>query len=113
MNKMILPFLVSLGFLGGCSDSSNEIIQSGFDKLLQSSTDYVEINGTITFWMYEGDGGCFGSISKGGDEIQLWVGVDACGEHEYKEGEIATFEITFNSENQYGPGKTYTITEFR
>ena len=62
--------------------------------------------------MYEGAAGCYGAITDGATEVNLWIDAESCGEKEYDENEAASVEVTFNSDNQYGPGKTYTITSF-
>lgn len=63
--------------------------------------------------MYEGDAGCYGTIEKGAQEVQLWIDADSCGDKEYQESEPASVVVTYNPDNQYGPGKTYTIVEFQ
>ncbi len=103
--------------LAACSEPNNpkDAVSShaSFPALPINPSETVIVSGKMVFWMYEGDGGCFGSISDGAQELQLWVDVTTCGEAEYKENESASVEITFNPKNQYGPGKTYTIVSFR
>ena len=69
--------------------------------------------GKMAFWMFEGDAGCYGAIADGNSEVQLWVDADKCEDVEYSENEDASVEVTFSTENQYGPGDTYTITKFQ
>ena len=111
--------LLVLG-LAGCSDSGNEVAAPGallsatpFPTLPASPSETVVLDGAMTFWMYEGDGGCFGTISDGVQELWLWVDVDTCGDVEYEDNEHTVVEVTFNPDNQFRPGKTYTIVGFR
>lgn len=111
--------LLVLG-LAGCSDSSNEMAAPGaslsamrFPTLPASPAETVVLDGVMTFWEYEGDGGCYGTISDGLQELWLWVDVDTCGEVNYQDNDRAIVEVTFNPDNQFGPGKTYTIVSFR
>ena len=67
----------------------------------------------MSFWMYEGAAGCYGTITDGLSEVNLWVSEESCVEIDYSENEATSVEVTFRSENQYGPGKTYTITSFK
>ncbi len=109
---------VTLGIaLGGCSENSapttsTETSASRFPALPTSADERVTLNGRMTFWMYEGDGGCFGSISDGVQEVELWVDVDTCGEVEYPENAPASVAVTYRSDNQYAPGTLYTIVSF-
>ena len=114
MKRTLLAMSAAL-LVAACSDNGTEAAggsAEGFDALPTSPAETRVVAGKMTFWMYEGDGGCFGYLANGASELQLWVDVDACGETEYAENQPAEVEVTFNPENQYGPGKTYTITRF-
>ncbi|ABD79705.1 hypothetical protein [Saccharophagus degradans] len=114
--KLVVISLVLFG--AACSDrTTNELEQpketsGAFPTLPTSSHEVVTLSGKMSFWMYEGDAGCYGAITDGINEIQLWVNVEKCGDREYAENEAVSVDVTFNSDNQYGPGKTYTIIAF-
>lgn len=118
MNKFFIIIVVSVLSIG-CSDSSNEpnntdqAIQASHLNLPTSTSEKMVISGEMIFWMYEGSAGCYGDILVKGVEINLWINENSCGEKEFKENQAASVEITFNPKNQYGPGKTYTITSFK
>ncbi|MEH6567295.1 MAG: hypothetical protein V7756_18365 [Halopseudomonas sp.] len=110
--------LTALTALTGCSDG-NEAESTipagnnvGFPALPAMPEERVTLNGRMTFWMYEGDGGCFGSISDGMQEVELWVDVETCDQVEYPENAPASVEVTYRPDNQYAPGKLYTIVSF-
>ena len=120
MNKRILIVTLFTILVAGCSESENSDVAENstasgpsFPSLPTSSSERVQLKGKMAFWMYEGDAGCYGTITDGSSEVELWIDADSCGEREYPENEDASVEVTFNSENQYGPGKTYTITNFK
>ena len=100
-----------------CSDSSEEVAgstsEASFPSLPTTSSERVVLEGKMAFWMYEGEAGCYGTIVKGSQEVQLWIDAGSCGDREYAENANASVEVTFRSDNQYGPGKTYTITRFQ
>lgn len=116
--KQPLLLLALMLFIAGCSDSSSDSDPStanaahAFPPLPTSAADPVTLSGSMSFWMYEGDGGCFGTITDGLAEVWLWVDVDTCGETDYEENQPAKVEVIFSQENQYGPEKMYTITRF-
>ncbi|MDX1408591.1 MAG: hypothetical protein R3330_10675 [Saprospiraceae bacterium] len=99
--------------VSGCSDSPDmseaDKESAGFPS---GPDERALLTGSMSFWMYEGSAGCYGTLETGGQSVSLWVDADSCGEREYHEGESASVEVTFNPDNQYGPGKTYTITRF-
>jgi len=115
MIRIIAQFTVLI-FIAGCSEGGGPAFEepSKFSQvsLPESPTERVSLTGEMSFWMYEGAAGCYGTLASQGKEIQVWVDADTCGDREYEENERATLEITFNPDNQYGPGKTYTITGF-
>jgi hypothetical protein len=115
MSRTIALFTV-LVLITGCSDSggpeSNQPAKSNQVSLPENPSERANITGEMSFWMYEGSAGCYGTLVSQGKEIQVWVDADTCGEREYEENQSATLELTFNPDNQYGPGKTYTITSF-
>ena len=68
----------------------------------------------MVFWIYEGEGGCYDTLDRGGDEEQLWIDAAACGEREFAEGEQASVVVTFHSDEQWDESqKSYTIVEFK
>jgi len=86
--------------------------EGSFPALPTNTTETVVLDGEMVFWLYEGSGGCFGAISDGSKEVQLWIDAEACGETEYAENDDAVLEVTFNTDNQYGPEVMYTIVNF-
>jgi len=108
--------LVSLVACSGTKESNPAPTSSksigSFPTLPTNTTETVVLDGEMVFWMYEGSGGCFGTISDGSKEVQLWIDAEACGETEYAENEDAVLEVTFNTDNQYGPEVMYTIVSF-
>lgn len=119
MNTKAILILVAVAMVSSCSktDSDEGVAAdesgSAFGVLPTSTADQVSVSGDMSFWMYEGDAGCYGNLTKGGSEIQLWVDADKCGNVEYEENAPATLVITFNPNEQWGPGKTYTIVDFK
>ena len=115
MTRTIALFTVLL-FIAGCSDgngpASDQPASSNQVSLPESPSERVNLTGEMSFWIYEGAAGCYGTLILQGKEIQVWVDADTCGDREYEENQRATLELTFNPDNQYGPGKTYTITSF-
>lgn len=118
MNKIVSALFTAV-LISGCSDtgSSNTPTtsgsQTGFSSLPESSAEKVTVSGNMIAWLYEGDGGCFGTLRSGSSEIELWADVETCGDKDYADDEEASVEITYNTGNQYGDDKTYTITEFK
>ena len=115
MTRTIALFTV-LMFIVGCSDgndsASDQAASSNQVSLPESPSERATLTGEMSFWMYEGAAGCYGTLVSQGKEIQVWVAADRCSDREYEENQSATLELTFNPDNQYGPGKTYTITSF-
>lgn len=114
--KRVIVLSAVFMFIAGCSDgnapASEQAASSNQVSLPESPNERVNLTGEMSFWMYEGAAGCYGTLVSQGNEIQVWVGADTCGDREYEENQRATLELTFNPNNQYGPGKTYTITSF-
>jgi len=117
--KRILLTIAIAASVAACSDtedtnSHNSSSSAGnpFPTLPSSSLESAVLEGKMTFWMYEGDAGCYGSIFDGNAEVQLWVDATTCGDTDYAENAEARVEVTFNPDNQYGPGKTFTIKSF-
>lgn len=115
MTRTIALFTVLI-FIAGCSDGnrseSDQPASSNQISLPESPGERVNLTGEMSFWMYEGAAGCYGTLVSQGKEIQVWVDAETCGDREYEENQRASLELTFNPDNQYGPGKTYTITSF-
>lgn len=115
MNKYFIIVALSI-FIFSCSDSDEEpktIDEATSINLPTNASEKVILSGLMSFWMYEGSAGCYGSLTIDISEVNLWVNADSCGEKEYKENESASVEVIYDTSNQYGPGKTYTITSFK
>jgi hypothetical protein len=63
-------------------------------------------------WLFEGDGGCFGTLKNGSEEVEVWANADSCEKRQYKENEPAAIVVTYRSDEQWGE-KSYSIVEFR
>ena len=119
MNRVTVVLLSAAISLAACSkepepsEAAGTSEASSLPRLPTSSSERVLLEGKMNFWMYEGDAGCYGSLERDGEEVQLWIDAESCGEKEYAEGEDAAVVVTFRSDEQYGPGKTYTIVEFQ
>lgn len=113
----LMSILLATVTLVACSDSGSDQIEktdqsSHFSSLPASSSERVVLKGKMSFWMYEGSAGCYGELMRGTEAIQLWVDAESCADKEFAENQDTSVEVTFNPDNQYGPGKTYTITKF-
>lgn len=87
---------------------------SEFPALPTSDAERVLVDGNMSNWFYEGDAGCYGTLSRGASSIELWINADACGEREYSEGASASVVVTYRETEQWMPGKKmYTIVEFK
>ena len=115
MTRTISLFSVLI-FITACSDGNGpgpgQAASTNQVSFPESPSERVNLTGEMSFWMYEGAAGCYGTLVSQGEEVQVWVDADTCGDREYEENQRATLELTFNPDNQYGPGKTYTITSF-
>ncbi|MGH1448071.1 MAG: hypothetical protein ACRBBM_01415 [Pseudomonadaceae bacterium] len=111
-----IGLIAVLIIIAGCSDdngsASSQAASANQVVLPEDASERVSLTGEMSFWMYEGAAGCYGTLVSQGEEVQVWVDADSCGDREYEENQSATLELTFDPENQYGPGKTYTITSF-
>lgn len=110
MNKILkskhlklLTSIIFLSQLSACSQSSNENEDSSSSSYISLPTDSstpVEIEGEVTFWMWEGDAGCYGEINSGGKVVELWSEADLCVDEKVTEGEVRTFSIIFEEAKQ-------------
>lgn len=113
--KYALSIAALCAVLAACSDSApGGAAYSGdsFPDLPTSNTDMTTLEGLMTSWKYEGSTGCYGTISDGNTVVQLWMDALSCGDQNVKENEQVSIDVIFAEENQYGPGKTYTIIYF-
>ena len=112
-HKLGLAGLLCLS-LSACGDAPQEPLDSRANGLALPTGPHetITVSGKMTFWMYEGDAGCYGSLLTGGQEVELWIDADACGDTEYAENAPASVDITWREDNQWGPVNTYTITRF-
>jgi len=102
--------LISTILLFGCDPD----IKEKKEALYVQEGAVVEVTGKVFGWFFEGDGGCFATLSINDKNIELWAHADLCDSIDYQEGQLAKFDITYKNENQYdSEGKTmYTIVKF-
>ena len=115
--KAILLIVILLQLVA-CEEPAEETSIESYGQpfpTLPTGNKSVTVTGTVTWWFWEGAGGCFGTLSAGGKDIELYSDADLCEPIEYEEGEVATMDIVFRKENQYNPnGKTmFTVIKFR
>lgn len=99
----ILAAAIVISQLSACSESSNEneaYASSSYISLPTDSSSPVDIEGEITFWMWEGDAGCYGEINSAGNVIELWSEADLCVDEKVTEGEVRTLSIIFEQDMQ-------------
>jgi len=113
--KVLFAIMISV-LISACSKKSNDTPDQGAAlpaNLPPKTGEVVTVSGNMSFWFYEGSGGCFGTLEADGAEIQLWTDVDLCGDRDYEENEKATLRIKYREDNQYGPDTIYTVVGFR
>lgn len=120
MRVLWLAFLASL--MIGCSDSSEQVNAQdagtsrfpAFPSLPTSPSESAQLTGAMSWWFFEGDGGCFGTLSDGRQRVELHAEADLCEAVEYEEGQEASIRVTFDPDKQYAPdnAKMYSITAF-
>lgn len=119
MKNFLLMAIIFL--IGACSDSVEEKIDtsysekySKFPSLPVSGSQAVELMGAMSWWFWEGDGGCFGTITDGRQSIELHAEADLCEPIEYEEGQEAVIKVIYDPEKQYAPDgkKMYSIVSF-
>lgn len=117
-NIASLVFVLSLA---ACTDGSSTEVNTAvkgnyeaFPTLPSSTSEVTTIKGSMEWWFWEGDGGCFGTITDGRQNVELHSEADLCEPIEYSEGEEAVLSITFDSNKQYLPNgqKLYSIVKF-
>ena len=119
MKKTLLMTIIIL--TGACSDDVVEEIDasfadeySEFPTLPVSGSQSVELMGAMTWWFWEGDGGCFGTITDGRQSIELHAEADLCEPIEYEEGQKTVIKVIYDSQKQYASEgkKMYSIVNF-
>jgi len=118
VKKILLVAVIVL--LGACSGSAPEVDPSfaqkysEFPSLPVSSSQSVELRGAMTFWFWEGEGGCYGTITDGRKIVELHAEADLCRPIEYEEGQEAVVKISYDRELKYGPGDmmVYPVVSF-
>ena len=110
----IYIFLPLLTFLfSSCSSDNSDNIEDSANPSASidfpiSEYDEVDVRGKITYWYFDGNGGCHGFIELGGKEYALWDEDDLCN-GKYSEGQVTNIKITYKSDHQYGQDTTYTV----
>lgn len=119
---MFLRILLFSIFIALCScgkndgaDGSEIITESMRMPSLDGSS--KSISGEITFWMLEGDAGCYGEIKVGNSLYELWSEADLCENEDVEEGSVQTVVLRLESDKQSYlavAGKpVYSIIEFK
>ena len=120
MNKLASLVAIAL-CITGCSDTSGVDVDASvatkfqaFPTLPTSTSQSIEVTGAMTWWFWEGDGGCFGTLTDGRQNLELHAEADLCEPIDYEEGQEATITVTFDPDKQYSPNdeKMYSIIEF-
>jgi len=97
-------------------DATHAEFQNLYAKfpILPTSDETTKLTGAMTWWFWEGDAGCFGTISDGRQNLNVYATADLCVTIEYAENERAVIEVVYDSEHQYsGNGlSVYTIVKF-
>lgn len=93
-------------------ESTGSSSNAGFPSLPTTDAERVLIEGKMIGWFFEGDGGCFGTLKNGAQEVEVWAEADACEQKEYKENEPAAIVVTYRRSEQWAE-KSYSIVEFR
>lgn len=117
MKKMVA--IVYALILCGCTDSPEDLDASAsqkypeFPSLPTSRSESIHVTDSMSWWFWEGDGGCFGTLTDGRSTIELHAEAELCESIDYKEGAEAAIEIVYDPSKQYVPDKkTYAITRF-
>ena len=117
---MKLPLYAALVFsivLTACGKDTNDNPELGAASVSKldlptSPSDKVLLNGKMTYWDWEGDAGCYGTLEQDGQEVQLWANADSCKNVSYNENQEVAIKVTFNPDEQWAPGNTYTVISF-
>ncbi|MCJ8314694.1 MAG: hypothetical protein HRU38_21440 [Saccharospirillaceae bacterium] len=121
MKTLTLLFFVLT--LIACSSDDSEMYEVNpkfiseydlFPVLPISTDDEVELTGAMGWWFFEGDGGCFGTISNGRQNLELHAEADLCEAVGYDQNQRAVIIVTYNSNKQYAPDNQtmYSIIKF-
>ena len=116
----IILFLMVTFFITACSEPDEEVNTSvvnkyqAFSNLPTSPGQQIKLTGAMSWWFWEGDGGCFGTLTDGRVNVELHAEADLCETIKYDDGQEAAIIITFDPNKQFlaKNKKMYSIVEF-
>ena len=122
MKSYVKPAIYSalLTLVAACSSDNEEVNTDVVDKfnsfpnLPTSTEEKIVLEGSMEWWFWEGDGGCFSTITDGRKNVELHSEADLCVKVDYNEGQEAKIKITYDPNKQYSSdGKPmYSIVTF-
>lgn len=113
--------LICLAFLfsacsaepGSAAANAGSTADAELSALPTNRSERVLLEGRMSFWMYEGDAGCYATLVRGAEEVELWSDAEICAGQEYAENQPAAVVVTYRADQQWGPGDSYSVIEFR
>ena len=117
----LMPFILACSDSGGDEiDQNSEINDSlksqyqAFPTLPTAIDNQVVLIGAMTWWFWEGDGGCFAVISDGRQNVELHSEAERCELIEYDENQRAKVAVIYDADKQYATGGSamYSVVEF-
>ena len=106
MNRKTLFYLVTFFtvFIASCSETEIEAEAEASTatsvSLPLADAGSQRIESVVTFWLWEGDAGCFGELDISGKTINVWAEADLCVDEEVQEGSKISIDIALESEKQ-------------
>ena len=120
LNKLIHNgiILISMLFLVACSDSGDNASKlSPFPEMPKDKSTLVQLTGKVDFWLFEGDAGCYGTLTDGLNKVEVYSEAIICEKVTVSEGSVITVDIIYDSQISDivsdGEKPSYTIIAFR
>jgi hypothetical protein len=118
MKTLIAAVLSTSLLIIACSDSTETSAAklAPFPALPKAVTNSVTLSGRVVDWLFEGDAGCFGTLTDGIRNINVYSKADICEPAHVQTDLLITVTIIFDIGIQQdvgdGTGPAYTITQF-